>query len=132
MGKTPDPLNPEHYKTHASGIECIEVTGRMGFCLGNAIKYLWRCDQKGGIEDLQKARWYIDREISQRLDDQHGPANRHSAFCHICRGQPDGSFDGWRLEFGDGGQWTCPECVTPKTWDDMTLPFGDGTSNDET
>lgn len=40
----------------------------MGFCLGNAIKYIWRADLKSdAIEDLRKARWYIDREIEKRL-----------------------------------------------------------------
>jgi hypothetical protein len=34
--------------------------------VGNAIKYLWRADLKGGVEDLQKARWYIDRELAKR------------------------------------------------------------------
>jgi hypothetical protein len=39
----------------------------MGFCLGNAIKYIWRADLKGSaIEDLKKARFYIDREIALR------------------------------------------------------------------
>jgi len=41
----------------------------VGFCLGNAIKYIWRADLKhndGGLEDLQKARWYIEREIARR------------------------------------------------------------------
>jgi hypothetical protein len=39
----------------------------MGFCLGNAVKYIWRADLKGNdIEDLQKARFYIDREIARR------------------------------------------------------------------
>ncbi len=38
----------------------------MSFCLGNAIKYIWRADLKGNaIEDLQKARWYVDREIAR-------------------------------------------------------------------
>jgi len=62
--------HPPHYKEHPSGIECIEVTEHMGFCLGNATKYIWRADLKhedGGIEDLRKARWYIEREIEKRL-----------------------------------------------------------------
>jgi len=43
----------------------------MGFCLGNAVKYIWRADEKGrDIEDLQKARWYLDREIQRRLEAQ--------------------------------------------------------------
>lgn len=62
-----DAVNPSHYKSHASGIECIQVTEHMTFCIGNAIKYLWRVGLKGdGIEDLRKAAWYIDREIKRR------------------------------------------------------------------
>jgi hypothetical protein len=39
----------------------------MGFNLGNAVKYIWRSDLKNdAIEDLKKARWYIDREIQKR------------------------------------------------------------------
>lgn len=58
---------PPHYTNHPSGVECITITEHMGFCIGNAIKYLWRADEKGNaIEDLEKARWYIDREIQRR------------------------------------------------------------------
>jgi len=39
----------------------------MGFNLGNAVKYLWRCDlKKDAIEDLKKAKWYIERELAKR------------------------------------------------------------------
>ena len=58
--------HPAHYTQHPSGVECIQITEHMGFCLGNAIKYIWRADLKNGLEDLQKARWYIDREIAKR------------------------------------------------------------------
>ncbi len=59
---------PKHYTEHPSGIECIQVTEHMGFNLGNAIKYIWRCDlKKDAIEDLKKAKWYIDREIDKRV-----------------------------------------------------------------
>jgi hypothetical protein len=59
--------HPPHYKQHPSGVECIDITEHMGFCLGNAIKYIWRADEKGkDIEDLKKARWYVDREIAKR------------------------------------------------------------------
>lgn len=58
--------HPKHYTNHPSGVECITVTEHMGFCLGNTIKYLWRADLKNGIEDLEKARWYITREIEKR------------------------------------------------------------------
>ena len=63
-----DPVNhPKHYTNHPSGIECIQITEYMGFCLGNAIKYIWRADLKSdAIEDLEKAIWYIQREIDKR------------------------------------------------------------------
>lgn len=64
----PDLVNhPPHYTSHLSGVECIQVTEHMNFCIGNAIKYLWRADDKGdALEDLHKARWYVDREIARR------------------------------------------------------------------
>lgn len=64
----PDAVNhPPHYNGHPSGIECIEVVKHMNFCLGNAIKYIWRADLKAdAIEDLQKAIWYINTEIELR------------------------------------------------------------------
>lgn len=67
--------HPAHYTGHPSGVECITVTEHMGFCLGNAVKYIWRADLKGdALEDLRKARWYVDREIARRelLASQHG------------------------------------------------------------
>ena len=58
--------HPKHYTSHPSGVECIEITEHLNFCIGNAIKYLWRAGLKGEqIEDLRKARWYIDREIAR-------------------------------------------------------------------
>ena len=58
--------HPSHYKQHPSGVEVIQITEHMNFCLGNAIKYLLRSDFKGNqIEDLEKAVWYINREISR-------------------------------------------------------------------
>lgn len=68
-GALHDPVNhPTHYTAHPSGVECIVVTEHFNFNVGNAIKYLWRAGLKGNaIEDLKKARWYVDREI-QRLD----------------------------------------------------------------
>ena len=59
--------HPAHYTAHPSGVECITITEHMGFNLGNAVKYVWRADLKAdAIEDLRKARWYIDRELSRR------------------------------------------------------------------
>lgn len=65
--KINDAVNhPKHYTNHPSGIECIEVTRHMGFNLGNAMKYIWRADLKNGLEDLQKAIWYLNDEINKR------------------------------------------------------------------
>jgi hypothetical protein len=59
--------HPPHYNSHPSGIEQIEVTGHMNFCLGNAVKYIWRCDDKDdAIQDLEKAIFYLNWEIKRR------------------------------------------------------------------
>ena len=59
--------SPKHYTGHPSEIECIQVAEHMGFNLGNALKYIWRCDLKGsGSQDLEKAIWYINRELKKR------------------------------------------------------------------
>lgn len=69
--------HPPHYTHHPSGVECIQITEHMGFNLGNAIKYIWRADLKGqAVEDLSKARWYIDREI-QRREGSNKPGDAH-------------------------------------------------------
>ena len=58
--------HPRHYNAHPSGVECIQIAEHMNFCLGNVMKYIWRCDEKGGLEDLKKARVYLNREIARR------------------------------------------------------------------
>jgi hypothetical protein len=62
-----DPVKyPKHYTSHPSGVECIEITKHFNFCIGSAIKYLWRASLKGNaIEDLQKAREFINFEIDR-------------------------------------------------------------------
>ncbi|MGV3139425.1 DUF3310 domain-containing protein [Brevibacillus agri] len=67
-----DPVDhPAHYT--AGAVECIVaieaattgLTGGQAYSTGAAIKYLWRWSRKGGVEDLRKARWYIDRLIAE-------------------------------------------------------------------
>jgi len=67
-----DPVNhPDHYTQ--GGIECIDAieaatTGLQGaeaYNTGQVIKYMWRWKWKNGIEDLEKARWYLDRLIRE-------------------------------------------------------------------
>ena len=75
--------HPTHY-TQNSGWEAIDVTEQFNFNLGNAIKYIIRCDHKGKpIEDLRKAVWYIEREINRRssaLGDPDSSEVRPGAF----------------------------------------------------
>jgi hypothetical protein len=60
--------NPKHYRSHPSGIECIQITEHMPFCEGNAIKYIWRAGLKDDkLQDLEKAAWYIARAIEQEV-----------------------------------------------------------------
>jgi len=73
-----DPVNhPAHYTSHPSGVECLTVTRHMNFNLGNALKYIWRADQKGAaIQDLQKAAFYIADEIKRRNGDEQPKPHR--------------------------------------------------------
>lgn len=73
----PDPVNrPAHYTS--GGIECIDaMQAAFGaeevkdFCLCNAFKYLWRHRNKNGVEDLKKARWYLNRLIEEAEDNDN-------------------------------------------------------------
>lgn len=69
-----DPVNhPQHYKSHPSGIEAIDICEHEDFLIGNALKYLLRHQHKGNpIQDLEKARWYLDRKI-QKLKNEQSP-----------------------------------------------------------
>jgi hypothetical protein len=64
-----DPVNhPKHYTD--GGIETIDFieAKRLGYHLGNVVKYICRAGKKGtnmGLQDLQKARWYLDRAIEK-------------------------------------------------------------------
>ena len=66
--KVPEVVDhPAYYRPGTfEAINVIEAWG-LGFCLGNAVKYICRAGHKGvPVEDLKKARWYIDREIANR------------------------------------------------------------------
>ena len=64
-----DNINPSHYKQ--GSVECIDAIeaatinkhGIQAVCTANVIKYLWRCEKKGGIEDIKKAQWYLEKLI---------------------------------------------------------------------
>ena len=78
MQMTDSVNHPKHYCSHPSGVECIDITEHYDFCIGNAIKYLWRAglkseqgylDTSKEIEDLEKAVWYINRKIQKLRKD---------------------------------------------------------------
>ena len=73
----PDMVNhPKHYTQ--GGIECIDAlkaatVGKRGIeavCVANVIKYLWRYEKKNGIEDIRKAKWYIERLLMELEESQ--------------------------------------------------------------
>ena len=58
--------HPKHYLSHPSGIECIEIVRHENFNIGNAMKYIWRRNDKGNPgQDLKKAMWYLQDEINR-------------------------------------------------------------------
>jgi Protein of unknwon function (DUF3310) len=67
-------VNPSHYKQ--GEVECIDaleaatinLKGIDAVCTANAIKYLWRWKEKGGVEDLEKSIWYINKIIRKARD----------------------------------------------------------------
>ena len=81
-----DKINPDHYQR--DGMECIDaikaavqnLTGAEAYCTGSAIKYLWRWKEKGGKDDLEKAKWFVndmigeieDMELQEELTKKHG------------------------------------------------------------
>ena len=74
-GQKIDNVNhPAHYEASTS-IECIEAMELIfdwydvqTFCLCNAFKYIWRYKQKNGLEDLDKAQWYINHAVQLYTD----------------------------------------------------------------
>jgi len=101
-------LDPKHYRSN-NGIQCIDVieAWELNYHRGNIIKYLLRAGKKHletEIEDLCKARWYLDREIArlqdikssatpaaaQPLSPAEKPRARIVAQCSKCCDQPDG------------------------------------------
>lgn len=79
-----DKINPDHYKGNSTGIQAIDIIEifELNFAKGNAIKYTLRAGRKAEsgyeaiekeIEDLEKARWYLDREIKRLKGLQYEP-----------------------------------------------------------
>jgi len=71
-----DKINPEHYKKEGKEVidiikETLSRDAFLGFLSGNVIKYLGRYKEKNGVEDLNKAKWYLDRLI---IEEKGGPS----------------------------------------------------------
>lgn len=70
VNKMADAINPNHYQFD-NGVQTIDITQYLSFSGGNAVKYITRATRMDGhvkgnvIEDLKKARWYINREIDR-------------------------------------------------------------------
>ncbi|APU92780.1 DUF3310 domain-containing protein [Salmonella enterica subsp. enterica serovar Anatum] len=68
--------HPDHYTQ--GGVECINAiaaatVGKSGIeeaCVANIIKYLWRYELKNGVEDIKKARWYLDKLLEVKIDER--------------------------------------------------------------
>jgi hypothetical protein len=68
--------HPKHYASASNGIECIDaieaaterLLGLEAVCTGNVLKYIWRWKDKNGVEDLKKAKWYLEKLIKEAED----------------------------------------------------------------
>ncbi len=68
MAEDKDLVNPRYYRRFS--VECIDVAENFPYNLGCVLKYVWRAGEKDDIiVDLEKAKWYIEREI-KRLKEQ--------------------------------------------------------------
>ena len=73
--------SPPHY--NQAGVECIEAiraatgTGFEQYLQGNIIKYVWRYRYKNRLEDLHKARWYLDKLIDEKTEWTPGIARQN-------------------------------------------------------
>lgn len=65
--------HPQHYNSHPSGVECIDIVRHHSFNVGNVIKYLWSAglkESEPSLDDLEKARWYLNDEIKRVMKER--------------------------------------------------------------
>lgn len=99
--------HPDHYTF--GDIECIDAIraalgdeGFIAYCEGNAIKYLWRHRFKGGIESLEKAKWYLDRMIDvSRLIELQKPFDLSAEIDKAKKRALDGARKGMGFVYGE-------------------------------
>lgn len=74
-----DQINPSHYRGFSNGAQVVDIAERLNFNRGNAVKYLARAGRKQDadtITDLEKAKWYVEREIARIIADGKETARR--------------------------------------------------------
>ena len=120
-----DPTNPDHYRWHPLGIECIDVTEHFPSNIAHAIEYLWRCGRKDdAAQDLRKAIWYIEREIKRLGVDATARAERNPKWFTLgdrVVKDPDNwepsEFDAWGSGIGVGVVVGTPDgCTIDVRW----------------
>ena len=93
--------HPAHYQGKRFEVIDIIEDYDLGFCLGNAIKYILRAGKKGDKnEDLKKAIWYIEREIKNSEEHQKNKDNMSFAKCMVCG----------KIFVVENGNMICDEC----------------------
>ena len=95
-------VNPQHYQSK-TGLEVIEVieaftedlTGIEAVCTGNALKYICRWYHKNGVEDIEKAIWYLKylQNYLDKEDDVHMNPNNDQLFVPLPRYEIEGGYD---------------------------------------
>lgn len=117
--------HPLHYTQ--GGIECIDAlkaatvgkTGIEAVCVANVIKYLWRYEEKNGIEDVNKAQWYLNRLI-QELNETE--SNKYPVYNGV---EPDDCYDCAFCEY-DENEMPCRMCkgtAIPSTEEYKNRPY---------
>jgi hypothetical protein len=125
--------HPSHYCQ--GGIECIDAlkaatvgkTGIEAVCVANVIKYLWRYEEKNGLEDVNKAQWYINRLIQELSEAE---SNKYPVYNGV---EPDGCYECAFCE-DDEDKTPCKDCkgtAIPGTEEYKNRPYYFQWSKDE-
>lgn len=99
--------NPAHYKSHESGVECIQVIYPLFYGAGNAIKYLWRLGMKDSdLQELSKAMWYVKHSLDADLEQnpEGHPFASRVAFNTWYAAEPDG-YRRWAIDYIYTGEY---------------------------
>lgn len=112
MSTTDDMVNqPQHYRGHPSGVECIQITEHMPFCAGNSAKYVFRrLDKWNTLEDAKKAVWYLRRHIASGISSVWLHESGVQGRLHLAR-VIDNEEPGYVRDFYDSLYFDVPEAA---------------------